>query len=65
MRIELTEHAVERARQRLGWSESALARMTDRVLHFGPVVAQTTGVLRRYLQRRVCSSTVGGCTPMC
>ena len=49
MRIELTEHVVERARQRLGWSEGALARMTDRVLHFGLGAAQTTGALRRYL----------------
>lgn len=50
MQILLTEHAVKRARKRLGWSHHALLRMTDQVIHFGLGPERTRGSLHRYLQ---------------
>ena len=50
MNVLLTEHAIERAWQRLGWTEHALGRMVSRVLAFGIGVDEAAGALRRYLR---------------
>lgn len=52
MSIHITEHAIERARQRLGWSATSLQRMTDRVLGFGLSSGNAPVPVRRYMQAR-------------
>lgn len=50
MNVILTEHAIERAWQRLGWTAGSLHRMVERVVAFGLSEADTGGALRRYLE---------------
>ncbi len=47
-----SDHAIERAKERLGWSESALRRMIPRIMERGLWQDQTRGELRLYLDAR-------------
>lgn len=47
--IQLTDHAIERAKERLGWNRAALVRMMGKVLAEGLPQRETRGRLRRYL----------------
>lgn len=49
LRLLASSHAVQRARQRLGWSRSALLRMLERVVYAGLGPADCGGALRLYL----------------
>src|SRR5690242_1601287 len=51
MRItpSITDHARERAKERLGWNDSAITRMAERALNEGVTHSQTRGRLNRYL----------------
>lgn len=49
MKLVLTDHAIERARQRLGWNRSTLRRMMHKVTSRGLGTKHTRGSLRRYL----------------
>ncbi len=52
MSITITEHAHQRARERLNWSRASLERMVDRVFYFGIAVDQARGQVARYLASR-------------
>lgn len=45
----ITDHARERARERLGWNSSALDRMAEKALNEGVAHVHTRGRLNRYL----------------
>ena len=45
----ITDHARERAKERLGWNHSALDRMAERALNEGVAHTHTRGRLNRYL----------------
>lgn len=45
----LTQHAIERARERAGWTVDALQKMADRALEEGMTHAEARGQLKRYL----------------
>lgn len=49
MDLRPTEHAIARAKERLGWKEATLRRMLPKVAEAGVPVAATRGKLRRYL----------------
>lgn len=48
----LTDHAIERGKERLGLCEKALQRTADRAFEYGVPVPETRGALRRYLDRQ-------------
>lgn len=50
MSIVITEHAQQRARERLNWSRGSLERMVDRVFYFGIAVDRARGRVARYLE---------------
>lgn len=50
MPITLTDHAIQRGRERLGLTEPALQRQADRASEDGWIWTRTTGSLRRYLE---------------
>ena len=50
MSIVITEHAQQRARERLNWSRASLERMVDRVFYFGIAVDRARGRVARYLE---------------
>ena len=52
MKVILTEHAIERARQRLGWRPATTRRMIARVADRGLGIKRTRGALRRYLEQK-------------
>lgn len=52
MSIVITEHAQQRARERLNWSRASLERMVDRVFYFGIPVDRARGQVARYLAAR-------------
>lgn len=47
--VSVTEHAVERAKERLGWSRPALLRMALKAKQEGLVLRDTAGGLHRYI----------------
>ena len=47
----ITNHAEERAKERLGWNRAALNRMADKALNEGIAHSQTRGRLNRYLTK--------------
>lgn len=47
--VILTDHAIDRAKQRLGLSKSAIARSAAKALQKGINRIKTVGSLRRYL----------------
>jgi len=47
--IQLTQHAVDRAKERLGWNESTLRRMMVKVADQGVPQRETKGRLLRWL----------------
>ncbi len=49
LRLLASSHAVQRARERLGWSRAALRRMLERVVYAGLGPADCAGSLRLYL----------------
>jgi len=49
MEAQITAHAKERAKERLGWNAAALTRMADKALAVGVSHAATKGRLHRYL----------------
>ena len=52
METILTDHAIERGKERLGLCEKALQRTADRAFADGVAVPETAGKLRRYLDRQ-------------
>jgi hypothetical protein len=48
----VTEHAFQRAKQRLGWPPSATARMAQKALDCGVRHQDTAGRLRRFLDHQ-------------
>ena len=48
--IYLTEHGVQRARERCGWPEAALQRMLDRIAAFGAAPARCPPALAQWLE---------------
>lgn len=51
MSARLTQHAIERAGERLSWNAFTLQRMADVALRNGIQHTGTTGRLRRYFDR--------------
>lgn len=49
--MNITDHAFARAKKRLGWNAAALKRMVDKALNQGITHAQTSGRLKRYLDK--------------
>lgn len=47
----LTDHAVERAKERCGWNRAALLRMATRAQECGVCGNDVAGSLRRYLDK--------------
>ena len=54
--INISDHAIERARQRLGWSARSLRRMASRVVSVRRSADEISGVLHRYLEEQEFSS---------
>lgn len=57
--ITPTDHAVERARERLGWKPDTLARMLPKIEASGVPLGDTRGKLRRYLDKKRSASDNG------
>lgn len=49
MKAILTDHAIQRARERLGLGKDSLSRMADKALRVGIRHAETNGGLKRYI----------------
>ena len=46
----VTDHAFERAKERAGWSRSALCRMLERVFYDGVAASTPCGKIRKFLR---------------
>lgn len=57
-----TQHAIERAKERLGWNEATLRRMLPKVVARGVDYRDTRGKLRRYLDGQACLHHKGNAT---
>jgi hypothetical protein len=49
MKAILTDHAIERGRERLGLGKGSLIKMADKALETGIKHAETNGRLKRYI----------------
>lgn len=49
--VKVTEHAEKRAKERCGWSRSAIHRMAEKAFVEGTTHAETRGKLHRYLSK--------------
>lgn len=49
--INVTEHAEKRAKERCGWSRSAIHRMAEKAFESGVTHSETRGKLHRYLSK--------------
>jgi len=49
--VKLSEHAIDRARERFKWNRSALERMTAKALAEGVGSGDFSGSLKRYLDK--------------
>lgn len=49
--INVTEHAEKRAKERCGWSRSAIHRMAEKAFESGITHSETRGKLHRYLSK--------------
>lgn len=52
----ITDHAFERARERVGWTRPTLARMLERVFHDGVTANTPKNKIREYLHRHQAES---------
>lgn len=50
--INVSRHATQRARERLGWSGRVLQRMVSRVLGFGIASDDVAGTVHRYMEEK-------------
>ena len=49
--VLITEHAYERAKERLGWKHDVLDRMAEKALNEGVKHGDTKGTLHRYITK--------------
>ena len=59
---DITDHALNRARERLRWNADTIARMAEKALNDGVAHADTRGRLNRYLSMLYLSHRTGNNT---
>lgn len=53
LQLAATDHACQRARQRLNWNRAALERMLERIVYTGIALDDCTGALARFLEQKL------------
>ena len=56
--MDVTKHAIERARDRLSWGPGTVARMADRAWQLGVAPSDVSGRLKKFIDGKL-NSPVG------